>query len=488
MLLSLVSFSRADARPNGSRKGPPLSSQRLYAGKSKGQRGLQQFQFPTISGDPFDITITLQMSDGKGKGKSKKSQRPSEAPSVSPAPTYSVSPSAMPSHSQRPSAHPSARPTVSPTLNPTNAPTSFAPTTGPTASVQPTPVPFETVALVTTDGDVERLSECSNPVPNNANPVDDAVLNFQYNMYITQSLDPAQSVAAVESRLHPLLATPFLDCQFDGDTPFEVRAISSLPVDAQLERCALEDELSGSDCWIINAGVTVQVFDFQRRRRFLQEWWFTNVTSAFGAFLTSLFRGSELIVPGENIVSLKFVGFTDGIVGETFDANNNAEPLDFGALNQGIDESTGDDNKNLILSSILVGFAAVCLIVVGALVARRRNGKNSRAVGDLVGLEDDLSDDDSIYWRKGQSGRRNIPEQPLDKVMVLSDMEAYEDNRSSGGYDIDPKWSPRSYSSDNFNPPTFVPTSNMKSSVRGLRGPPNGYSSRAYVSADTVDL
>jgi hypothetical protein len=104
-------------------------------------------------------------------------------------------------------------------------------------------------------GDVERKSECARAVPSTATVVADVVLNFDYNIFVTEAVDVAVPMSKVESRLHPMLAGRFLDCQFDGDTPFEVRAISSLPVDQVYQACAAEDQEFGSDCWIIDAGI-----------------------------------------------------------------------------------------------------------------------------------------------------------------------------------------------------------------------------------------
>jgi hypothetical protein len=422
-----------------------------------------------------------------GKGKSKKSQAPSEAPSVSPAPTHSVSPSSAPTRSQAPSAAPSPTPTGTPTYNPTQSPTT---------SFSPTPLPFVTVAQVDdSTGDVERFSECTRAVPSTATAVADVVLNFDYKIFITEAVDVAPPMSTVESRLHPMLADRFLDCQFDGDTPFEVRAISSFPVDQLYQACAADDQVFGSDCYIIDAGITVEIF-YLNERRFLQV--DGDVLSSFGTFLSTSFGDGGLIESSDDIIDLKFMGFTNGARVETFSADDD----DAGTTVAGIGSAQPADggNSTVLWSSLLVGAAAVCLVVVALLAARRRKGgKDSKELADMVVLEDDLSDDgtgSSGYYTgslsRGRQGRY-VQEQPANKVLVLSDnMDAYDDNRTSGGYDIDPQWSPRAYGEDHFNPPTFVATDatdhNRKMSLKSLRSPPRGYASRAYVSSDTVDL
>lgn len=495
LLLTMAAVTAANAStPRSAKEHKESRSQANGTGKLQ-QRGrvLQEFQFDSIAGtDPGGLTVTT-LGKGKGKGGSQKSARPSQSPSVSPAPTFSVSPSAVPSYSQKPSASPSARPTRRPTKSPTDFPTttpSFSPSEIPTTSPQPTPLRFETIGRVTDNGDVERLSTCPDPVPDNANPVATAVLNFQYNLRMEQNVEPDTAVAIIESRLHPAIARPFLDCQFDNadDSDFEVRALSSLPVDEAFQRCKAEDQESGSDCYVVKAGVTVEVFDFaDARRRALQEWWFSDVTSSFGSVLTRLFGGRDLIEGGDDIVGLEFVGFTDGITGQLFDADTDEDIPDFSGANRGVQPSD-DGNKNVILSSVLVGVAAVCLLVVGALAVRRRKRSKSREIGDMVALGDDLSEgDQSSYY--GNSRRGGYPpEQPLDKVMVLSDMEVYDDNHTSSGFDIDPQWTPRSYDRNNVNPPTFVATEQRRVSMQKLRSPSASYASRSYVSADTVDL
>jgi hypothetical protein len=450
-----------------------------------------------------DLQTTTQSHNGKGK--SKKSQAPSEAPSISAAPTNSLSPSSAPTRSPAPSAPPSPSPTGTPTRNPTQAPTTLPtlnPTQSPTSSISPTPLPFDTVSRVDSTGDVERKSLCTRAVPSTATVAADVVLNFDYNMFVTEAaedvaVDVALSMSTVETRLHPMLAGHFLDCQFDGDTPFEVRSISSFPVDQVYQNCAAEDQVFDSDCWIIDAGITVEIF-YLNDRRFLQA--DSDVISSFGDFLNATFGDGGLIEIGDAIIALRFVGFTNGVREETF--TNEDDDTDTGATVAGIGngpQPADDGTTTVIWSSILVGAAAMCLVVVALMAVRRRKGgKDSKELGDMVVLQDDFSDDgtgSSYYTGSLSRGRqgRNDREQHADKVLVLSDnMDAYDDNRTSGGYDIDPQWSPRAFGEDNFNPPTFVATDatdhNRKMSLKSLRSPPRGYASRAYVSSDTVDL
>jgi hypothetical protein len=323
------------------------------------------------------------------------------------------------------------------------------------------------------------------------------VLNFDYHMFLTVSADPAVSMAQVEARSHPLLAANFLDCRFDGDTAFEVRAISSLPVDQVFQECAAEDEVSDQDCWIINAGITVEIF-FLTARRALQEI-DANVISQFGDFLTALFRDGALIETDDDLVALEFVGFTTGQQTGTFDATDVDTGTDAGTTGTvaGVTGAQPADvgNKTVVWSSLLVVGAAVCLVVVGILAVRRRKGgKDTRELADMVVLDDDLSEGSSYYhgsYSRGKDGRQ-VPEQSGNRVHVLSDMEGYDDNRTEGGNNFDPQWSPRAFGEDNFNPPTFVATDHNRNlslkSLRSPRSPPNGYASRAYVSSDTVDL
>jgi hypothetical protein len=472
LLLSLVvtdAVSSVQSKHRGARlsDGKPLS---------------RKLQSPGIN----ELMTTPQ---SHGKGKSKKSQAPSEAPSISLAPTHSVSPSSAPTRSPAPSAPPSPRPTGTPTRSPTEAPT---------LSMSPTPLPFDTVArVIDGTGDVERKSECTRAVPTTATTVADVVLNFDYNMFVTETVDVTVPMSKVESRLHPLLAARFLDCQFDGDTPFEVRAVSSLPVDQVYQTCAAEDQEFGSDCWVIDASITVEIF-YLNERRFLQA--DSDVISSFGDFLTATFGDSGLMESGDDIIALKFVGFTNGAREGTFAGTD--DDADTGTTVAGIGngaQPADDGSTTVIWSSLLVGAAAVCLVAVALIAVRRRKGgKDSKELGDMVVLEDDLSDDgtgSSYYTGSLSRGRhgRNDQEQPSNKVLVLSDnMDGYDDNRTSGGYDIDPQWSPRAFGEDNFNPPTFVATEttdhNRKMSLKSLRSPPRGYASRAYVSSDTVDL
>jgi hypothetical protein len=299
--------------------------------------------------------------------------------------------------------------------------------------------------------------------------------------------------------LHFMMAERFLDCKFDGDTPFEVRAISSLPVDELYQTCAAEDQEFGSDCWIIDASITVEIF-YLPARRFLQA--DSDVISSFGDFLSASFGASfgdsGLIESGDDIIALKFVGFTNGARDETFDGTDDGtdDNADAGTTAAGIGaQPAGVGSTTVIWSSLLVTGAAVCLVVVALLAVRRRKGGyDSKELSDMVVLEDDLSDDGtgSSYYTgslsRGRQGRHD-QEQPSNRVLVLSDMDAYDDNRTSGGYDIDPQWSPRAYGEDNFNPPTFVATDHdRKVSLKSLRSPPRGYASRSYVSSDTVDL
>jgi hypothetical protein len=479
-------------------------ARRVYSGHEKGFKAPVQSRGETSSGKPGGSRRPrrkLQTVPNfgslsfvpQGKGPKKiKSQQPSEAPSVSPAPTYSVAPSASPTRSPAPSAPPSPQPSPAP---------SPAPSPTPSTSPAPTPLPFETVARIVEGGDVERFSECTKPIPSDATDIADIVLYFDYNMYITPGADPVVPMVKVETRLHPKLAEDFLDCDFGEDGPL-VRSISSFPIDRVYQECAEEDvdvqvgSDFGSDCWTVDAGITVEIFYSGTRRRSLEEI-DPDVIKSFGDFLNDLFKDDDLKEDGDDIDGLQFVGFTNGFRAETFGVGDEdaATFTGIGAGEQPADEGT----STVVWSSILVGAAAVCLVVVALVAVRRRKGgKDTRELADMVVLEDDLSDDGtgsgsyytgSLNQSRESNPRRYVQEQPIDKVLVLSDMDAYDDNRTqAGGYSIDPQWAPRDYGEENSNPPTFVATEQRRAALKKLRSPPRGYASRTYVSSDTVDL
>ncbi|GAX24403.1 hypothetical protein FisN_4Lh538 [Fistulifera solaris] len=460
--------------------------------------------------------VTFGLSDVFDKGDNRRSRKlshkidvPSSAPSNSLRPSSSPAPSSLPSAmaSASPSEYPSLIPSAIPTMTPTQMPSilpSNIPTNMPSQepSVQPSLVPtdsyapsssptylIETVVNEREDGSMEHITDCVAEIPENTSDVTEQVVEFQYKVFLRENANRDTVLNYVESELHNNITAELLVCPYRNLTtlPFKIRSIDSLPKDAVLRSCEVEDG-GAAPCFLIDAAFTVEIFYHINARR-LQQTADLRVTQAFGPFLDGFFSSGLLQGPQNEIVVINFEGFTnaDDSGVPTYGGNPEIDEVEQGT--SGVEgEVTSDSyiNRGPLVAGVAAVAAAAVIVVFVVAVSYRKRRKETLNVEKLqergtIRPEESLAqavdtmDDDSYISKDDNSYSGNS----MHRAYIIPD-----DASTAAGSAILREYSNKySRSEKSIFYPAFIATgSTSKAST-----PPTRWI-RPYNSNDTVDL
>ena len=372
--------------------------------------------------DKYDVTCVPSQSP---------TSAPSVAPSISQAPSISSQPSFAPSNrpSSSPSTIPSDTPSQSPTESaqpsdsPSNQPSSF-PSASPSA--HPTGALFTTLELTRDDGSVWEETTCEVSLPAGASAPQAQETLFEYFLHVTPETDPTQSIAQVERAISASLAEQTISCFFDQENdigaPFELYAISSLPMDVPNTALCPEDVIlgDGSECYGIKAGFTPTIFYNNRRRRLgetphqITTQTESEIIAVFGPMLQQILD-SDMFVGGD-IVATNYSGFpVDGASGAD-DSTEGSSTSSIQGNAATADNGSGNDTKKrqYMIGGIVVGLAAVALVVVALILVQRRREYQKRR--DFEECNDSVLDSDD------DNSKQNMQEGfPRDGSLYLHD-------------------------------------------------------------------
>ena len=377
-------------------------------------------------------------------------------PSLSPSPALNPTdpPTASPAHS--PTARPTKSPsTLAPSFKPTDQPSfssSEKPTPGPTVSPAPTtgfpsptpstsfnmntPTPFPTEVLFDTDESDGLVSTCIADLPSSGGMTQDEPLAFQYKLFIDPSAITTDKIAAMEQKLHNGLAWQFIQCDFDdassSTASFKVVGIDSKPTDmASSSTC---DEISSSNdvptdpsiCIVAEAALSMTLWYSNENRRLQRQLQTTTsnveLRDAVGDYLQESMEDDVFV--DDDILKVEFLGFVN-VDGSTTVAGGGDATTTSAALGGGDITQPANKTAGVAASSVVVGIAAICLIVFGVVAVRHRRKREEMYLQHLDELsidhkESDETFDDSDFITSPMS--RAVPLDSDGKVeMVIND-------------------------------------------------------------------
>ncbi len=340
------------------------------------------------------------------------------------------------------------------------------------------------------DGTLELFTDCVAEMPGNTSDVTEQLVQFQYKLSLRDGANRNTVLNYVERELHNNVTAELLVCPYRNSTtmPFQIRSVDSLPKDDVLRSCEEEDNGDTASCFFVDAAFTVEIFYFINARR-LQQTVDLQVTQAFGTFLDGFFSSGVLRGPQNEIVGIKFEGFTnaDDSGVPTFGGNPEIDEGEQGTpAVEG--EVTSDSNINrvpLFAGVAAVAAAAVILVIVVA-VAYRKRRKETLDVEKLqergtIRPEESLAQavdtmDDDSYINKDDN---SYSENSMHRAYIIPD-----DASTAAGSAILREYSNQySRSERTFFYPAFISTGSTSTPST-----PRTRMIRPYNSKDTVDL
>jgi type VI secretion system secreted protein VgrG len=206
--------------------------------------------------------------------------------------------------SPAPGASESSTPSVSPSPTTSPAPSISA---LPSISPAPTELPYGTEETPNGDGFV---SSCEEDPPKNRPAPKVLTANYTYVAVVTKGANITQVLRDVESETHEALASDLLNCMFTSDDKMvpndvEYTSISSLPEDSPNNEVC-KNVKANQDCYVIAGGITVGYLPPEEESTILED---------VGAVLEENYDGGTIADGNEDVISLDFLGFTDGSSG-----------------------------------------------------------------------------------------------------------------------------------------------------------------------------
>ena len=299
-------------------------------------------------------------------------------------------------------------------------------------------VPPVTQYTNSTSGSI--TGRCTATIPVESSAVEPQLFAFNYELTVEPLSELGPIVGKLDLDIASALMQEFLTCDYGSSTDFQVQRVASQPSDVASDSC---EGNSGGQCHLIDGAFVMDVFYLERRRLLADTLTDNTMVETVGGFLRKLLSDSSPLVGGD-IISLRFIGFTNSNVGvSTFGGDVGIEPDtdtevggdSFSAATDG-DRSVPEDDTKKLAGALTVVVAALAVMVVLALIisSRRRKRKHvpfdeDRGFGDKDGVGDtmDIIDETDEY-----------------QVHVLSDLRFDETKSGASQTDVDfastPSW------------------------------------------------
>ena len=384
------------------------------------------------------------------------------APTLSARPTVSMSPTESPTESSRsptriPSETPSNRPSSTPSKTPSAMPSSipsFSPSATPSQS--PTITPYTTRKSDTAG---VWVSTCREDVPIRSF-LEEESFSYSFEVYCNASVvtDPANTVKTyLNDQIHDSLSKAFLKCQFDDAIDDIQQIMSQNHVIDDTKECqgALQ---SGERCFVVDASVTVHVYNAPKRRKLLD----FDLVSIMTTFLFNTLNSAMYRPDVSGINAIAFIN--DGSSASSpFPSSAPQETIaggDGNALTGNELRSTGGGGGISTAGVAIVSVACGALFAVFLMTVLSRRNKRKESPNDY------LEDAD------------------LDMAHKVTALELHVDLDSmQGEIQMDPYTSPTSRSPS-------APLTSQDELDRIVVGDHRGFrhSSRRYKASDIVDL
>jgi hypothetical protein len=294
-------------------------------------------------------------------------------------------------------------------------------------------------------------STCRRDPPADTTAVVDQLIGFDYILNVEPGADLSFILPSLADQIHDKVAEEHLDCRYEEGAPFYVYEESSLPRDtANSTGCTTGNQEVGGDCYVINAGFTLYVFEYAENRRQLSEVITDrDILKVFKKSLETIFASGA--IGGANVISIQYLGIS----------NDEVPPI------------PKRDITAEVVGGVIAGLCLIALVIGAMMLGTRRQRQRTEYEEQVQALEDidaAIQSDDEIQSLNSE-----------EKFVMVDEEASY-----GSGIQIFPGKSKKEVKEPTF----FVPTDDMLSSIQADLGPTtySAQSPRQYGASDTVDL